>query len=171
MRPELLFKLPDEEIFSPLFQSFPCRETQIRTLVTLLYPLAAPCRNIVVYGVEATGKSSVTSAVLEALSSLESANAIAPAISYASINSVECVTARHLFEKTVEKVRNTIGENGKQKRCESLAQLVVELGRLLNTVQRPSWRFVLVFDAIDRQRDAPHTLLPALARLSEIVRL
>lgn len=113
----------------------------------------------------------MTSAVLEALSSLESANAIAPAISYASINSVECVTARHLFEKTVEKVRNTIGENGKQKRCESLAQLVVELGRLLNTVQRPSWRFVLVFDAIDRQRDAPHTLLPALARLSEIVRL
>lgn len=31
------------------------------------------------------------------------------------------------------------------------------------------WRFVLVLDAIDRQRDAPPTLLPALARLSEIV--
>ncbi|KJZ78854.1 hypothetical protein HIM_01627 [Hirsutella minnesotensis 3608] len=30
-------------------------------------------------------------------------------------------------------------------------------------------RFVLVLDAIDRQRDAPPTLLPALARLSEII--
>jgi hypothetical protein len=52
--------------------------------------------------------------------------------------------------------------------------LVVELGKLLE-----SWtiaeeggkrRFVLVFDGIDHQRDAPPTLLPALARLGEIVR-
>jgi len=32
-------------------------------------------------------------------------------------------------------------------------------------------KFVLVFDGIDKQRDAPHTLIPALARLSEIVSL
>lgn len=32
-----------------------------------------------------------------------------------------------------------------------------------------SRQFVLVFDAIDRQKDAPPTLLPALARLSEMV--
>jgi hypothetical protein len=32
-------------------------------------------------------------------------------------------------------------------------------------------RFVLVFDGIDQQRDAPPTLLPALARLGEIVSL
>lgn len=31
--------------------------------------------------------------------------------------------------------------------------------------------FVLVFDAIDRQKEAPPTLLPALARLSEMVSL
>jgi origin recognition complex subunit 5 len=51
--------------------------------------------------------------------------------------------------------------------------LVVELSRLLQ-----SWaaeadtkhRFVLVFDGVDHQRDAPPTLLPALARLGEVVR-
>ena len=41
---------------------------------------------------------------------------------------------------------------------------------MLKYTPRPNGlRFVLVFDGIDRQRDAPHTLLPALARLSEIV--
>ncbi|EFY85902.1 origin recognition complex subunit Orc5 [Metarhizium acridum CQMa 102] len=33
----------------------------------------------------------------------------------------------------------------------------------------PTWRFVLVLDEVDRQRDAPPTLIPALARLSEII--
>jgi len=41
---------------------------------------------------------------------------------------------------------------------------------MLKYVERPAnWRFVLVFDGIDQQREAPATLLPALARLSEIV--
>nr|XP_036584171.1 origin recognition complex subunit orc5 [Colletotrichum truncatum]KAF6793560.1 origin recognition complex subunit orc5 [Colletotrichum truncatum] len=41
---------------------------------------------------------------------------------------------------------------------------------MLKYTQRPEgWRLVLVFDSIDRQRDAPPTLLPALARLSEII--
>lgn len=41
---------------------------------------------------------------------------------------------------------------------------------MLKHTPRPDlFRFVLVFDAIDRQREAAPTLLPALARLSEIV--
>jgi origin recognition complex subunit 5 len=31
-----LFQPPDEALLSPLFARFPCRETQIRTLATLL---------------------------------------------------------------------------------------------------------------------------------------
>lgn len=59
------------------------------------------------------------------------------------------------------------------RRCETLAQLTVELTKMLKYPVREDagWRFVLVLDAIDRQRDAPPTLLPALARLSEIVRI
>lgn len=32
-----LFGLPDEVILTPLFESFPCREHQIRSLATLLH--------------------------------------------------------------------------------------------------------------------------------------
>jgi len=43
---------------------------------------------------------------------------------------------------------------------------------MLKYPSRPDgFRFVLVFDGIDRQREAPGTLLPGLARLSEIVSL
>jgi len=57
------------------------------------------------------------------------------------------------------------------KRCENLAQLGVELSRMLKYSGRlPSgFRFVLVFDGVDRQREGPATLLPALGRLHEIV--
>ena len=48
-----------------------------------------------------------------------------------------------------------------------MSQFVVGLGRLLE--DSALRRFVLVFDGIDHQRDAPATLLPALARMGEIV--
>lgn len=59
-------------------------------------------------------------------------------------------------------------------RCESLAQLAVELGRLIErwavgTTDTLKRRFVLVFDGIDKQREAPPTLIPALARMGELV--
>lgn len=50
-------------------------------------------------------------------------------------------------------------------RCESLSSLSVILSRLLAHTKK----FVLVFDGVDKQREAPPTLLPALARLGEIV--
>ena len=58
------------------------------------------------------------------------------------------------------------------RRCETLAALDVELCRMLKYTDRgDGFRFVLVLDAIDRAREAPPTLMPGLARLSEIVRL
>ncbi|KAK3700668.1 hypothetical protein LTR37_015857 [Vermiconidia calcicola] len=46
-----------------------------------------------------------------------------------------------------------------------MSALVVHLERLL----RGKEKFVLVFDGVDKQREAPPTLLPALARLGEFV--
>lgn len=89
---------------------------------------------------------------------------------YVSVNSLECVTGRHLFETTLRKVAQAVGQNTSSTRCENLAQLTFELSKLLKYAPQFNVRsFVLVFDAIDRQREAPPTLLPALARLSEIV--
>ncbi|KAK4155237.1 origin recognition complex subunit 5 C-terminus-domain-containing protein [Chaetomidium leptoderma] len=163
-----LFQLPDELILTTLAQTFPCREAQIRALSTLLYPGAAPCRNLVIYGTEATGKSAITAALLTRLSDQPADDGFS--LQYAVVNSAECITARHLYESVVGKVADALAWDGPPSRCETVSQLTVELAKMLKYTTRPDgFRFVLVFDGIDRQRDAPHTLLPALARLSEII--
>lgn len=185
-------QLPDELILSILDQKFPCRQQQIRALATLTsvslstslilsfgykltstQPDVAPCRNCIVYGPEASGKSAIAEALLQRLGEAQpTAHADSPAFKYAIVNSVECVTGRHLFEATVRKVASALGLHDFATRCESLAQLNYELSRMLKQDIRPRGRhFVLVFDAIDRQKEAPPTLLPALARLSEMVSL
>ncbi|KAI1262270.1 origin recognition complex subunit Orc5 [Xylariaceae sp. FL1019] len=159
-----ILELPDE-LLASLFASFPCREAQINALTTFVHPRIAPCRNIIVHGTEATGKCAITRQLLDALSHEPNSD-----LSYAIVKSPECVTARHLFERTVGLVSDALQNETPPGRCETLAALTVELSKLLKYVeQEPGRRFVLVFDGIDRQRDAPPTLLPALARLSEII--
>jgi len=50
-------------------------------------------------------------------------------------------------------------------RCDNPSALTVHLERLLSDREK----FILMFDDVDKQREAPPTLLPALARLGEIV--
>lgn len=144
-----------------------------QTLTSKLQPAAAPCRNLIVYGTEATGKSAIVESLLQSLSkSLDEEPETEPktSLSFAIVNSIQCITGRHLFERTIAAVVDAIQWEAPPKKCETLAQLMVELCKMLKYTQRPDgWRLVLVFDAIDRQRDAPATLLPALARLSEVV--
>lgn len=71
-------------------------------------------------------------------------------------------------------VAEAVGWAGTAARCENLAQFVVELSKLLSdqvhhATRSTKRRFVLVFDAIDKQREPLPTLLPALARLGELV--
>ncbi len=96
----------------------------------------------------------------------------AAGLRYAVVNSAECVTGRHLIERSLAKVADAVPWDGAPGRCESISQLAVGLSKMLvdHDSQRTG-RFVLVFDGIDRQREAPPTLVPALARLSEMVLL
>ncbi|KAJ3553553.1 hypothetical protein NPX13_g10863 [Xylaria arbuscula] len=159
-----LFELPDD-LLASLIASFPCREAQINALTTLVHPRIAPCRNLVVHGTEATGKSAIVNELLETLRTHSPSE-----LNYAIVKSAECVTARHFFERTVGLVGDALQNEAAPSRCETLAALTAELTKTLKHVEGDSRsRFVLVFDGIDRQRDAPPTLLPALARLSEIV--
>ncbi|KAG8413722.1 hypothetical protein J3459_015122 [Metarhizium acridum] len=181
-----LFGLPEEEVLSPLLESFPGRGHQIRLLATLVYPTAAPCRNLVLHGTEATGKSSITRRLLAHLADTQPcAETRSGGLKYAVINAAQCITARHLFETIVGSVADALkldgepGETssststtalGRRRRCETMAQLSVTVSTMLEEPARdPTWRFVLVLDEVDRQRDAPPTLIPALARLSEII--
>ncbi|KAF8861528.1 hypothetical protein BDZ45DRAFT_713284 [Acephala macrosclerotiorum] len=174
------FNLPIELILNALCSRFLCRDQQIRSLATLLSIRSAPCRNIALHGLEATGKSSITKAVLEGLSKKQTNGQVNgntrhdDDIRYAVIKSAECLGGRHLFEQTIGAVATAIDWPESVGRCENLAQLVVELSKLVEGYTRSSQngtqqKLVLVFDGIDHQRDAPPTLLPALARLAEII--
>lgn len=153
-------QLPDELLLT-LCEQWPCREQQVRQLSVLLHPTLPSPSTIVIYGPHATGKSNVVKAYLEA-----------KRLQYAIVQCRECVTGRHLLERTVAAVHaatsgaDTSGETGSYTgRCENISALAVHLQRVL----QKQAKFVLVLDGIDKQREAPPTLLPALARLGEIV--
>ncbi|KAI4167579.1 MAG: hypothetical protein LQ348_007634, partial [Seirophora lacunosa] len=117
--------------------------------------------NLVLHGTEATGKTLTINALLQ---SIDHPSAIIP--------SRECITTRHLLERTLTEVQHALEEDEEEARqvavdgrCESISTFVVQLQRLLQGHHKK--RFILVFDNIDRQREAAPTLLPALARLHE----
>ena len=85
------------------------------------------------------------------------------------MRSRECITTRHLLERAIAAVEDALKQEDNPRsidgRCESISAFVVQLQHLLEE----RGNFILVFDGIDRQREAAPTLLPAIARLEEIV--
>lgn len=116
----------------------------------------------------------MTAALLDRLCEPTPDQGDAPALlNHARIDAAQCITVRHLYERIVSSVAFALQAHDlAPKRCETMAQLAVTLGEMLQDAGRedPRRRFALVLDSIDKQRDAPATLLPALARLSETVR-
>ncbi|KAI4241838.1 MAG: hypothetical protein L6R42_011181 [Xanthoria sp. 1 TBL-2021] len=148
-------QLPDE-LLSSLNESIKCRELQHQQTACLLTSDLFSPPNLVLHGTEATGKSLTINALLSAI---ETPSAI--------IRSKECITTRHLLERTITGVQEALGDIAPSVdgRCESISTFAVQLQRLLKDQKK----FILVFDNIDRQREAAPTLLPALARLGELV--
>ena len=123
--------------------------------------MAARPRRVVLHGLETTGKSLISREILKTIS-----------IAHAIVGSRECITGRHLLEQVTAVAADAIGSQYAMPqsvagRCESLATLQVQLSTLLEDGRE----LVLVFDGIDRQREAPPTLIPALARFAETARL
>ncbi|KAL8977793.1 MAG: hypothetical protein Q9205_006480, partial [Flavoplaca limonia] len=147
--------LPDE-LLSSLNESIRCRELQHQQIACLLTSDLFSIPNLVLHGTEATGKSLSINALLSAI---DTPSAI--------IRSKECITTRHLLERTLTKVQEALGDSSPSidGRCESISAFVVQMQRLLEDQKK----FILVFDNIDRQREAAPTLLPALARLGELI--
>lgn len=116
---------------------------------------------LVAHGLTATGKSSLIKAFL-----------LHSGIPFAIVRSQECITGRHLLERMVAASLDAVDEFDGTRidrrpfaRTENISALAVNLGRLLDG----RGKFILVLDGIDKQREPPPTLLPALARLGEIV--
>ncbi|KAL9081355.1 MAG: hypothetical protein Q9157_000074 [Trypethelium eluteriae] len=149
------------ELMQILNRDFPCRELQIRHLSALLSPTLPSPSTVVLHGLEATGKTSLIKQYLH-LSKFP----------HAIVSSRECVTGRHLLERTLAACVASVAalpesetDASAYSRCENLSALAAQLQRLLEG----HGKFFLVLDGIDRQRDAPITLFPALARFGEII--
>ncbi|KAL4872731.1 hypothetical protein BDV12DRAFT_182759 [Aspergillus spectabilis] len=119
---------------------------------------------IVVHGISATGKSTIVSNVLAALE-----------VPHAIVRSPECITGRHFMTKILWATLEALGRRNEWEkfgkgRCEHVSSLAVLLGECLaSSPGKEVEKFALVLDGIDNQREAPPTLLPALARLGEMI--
>ena len=129
--------------------------------------------SIVLYGLEATGKSLITRAMLKV-----------SCLTYSWIACNESITARHLTERIAAAVMEVEAdavaqeqENGIVKmRAENVNALSVVLRMVLGTKsgqeeEQEKKKHVLVLDRIDKQREATLILLAGLARLGEIVNI
>ena len=90
------------------------------------------------------------------------------------VRSTECITGRHLLTKILWATLEALGRKSEWERfgkgrCEHVKALAVLLGEILAELSGDGGKFVLVLDGIDKQREAPQTLLAALARLGEMV--
>ncbi|BDD55806.1 hypothetical protein MPDQ_007952 [Monascus purpureus] len=98
-------------------------------------------------------------------------------IPHAIVRSTECITGRHLLTKILWGILEALGlkdewERFGKGRCEHVSLLAVLLAECLaspKAAESRSGKVVLVLDGIDKQREAPQTLLSALARLGEVI--
>ncbi|KAI9670170.1 MAG: hypothetical protein M1817_004507 [Caeruleum heppii] len=164
---------PTPSFLHDLETRFPSRSKQIAQLSYLLWPSLPTPPTIVIHGLSSTGKSSLTSAILRDLPG-----------PHAIVRSRECITARQLYESTLCACQealstDTVTAEAYLGRCESLSSLVAGLRRLFEgrqnrrdesvTADRERGGFTLVFDGVDKQREAPPGLLAALGRLGEMI--
>ncbi|ERF76645.1 hypothetical protein EPUS_04465 [Endocarpon pusillum Z07020] len=150
------------EILSSLEVTCPCRSAQLRQLTALYSDLYPSPRNLVVYGLQGTGRLHTVCAVLSARK-----------INHAVVRSRECLSLRHLLSKIHTACIDAVyhggdkgAEDAYERRTESVNALCVSLQRLL---QGRDDKLVVVLEGIDHQRGLSPNTLPALARLTEIV--
>jgi len=159
------------ELLAIVSERWPCREGPLRQLSNLLRPGLPLPPTLVVYGPAATGKSGLVRDYLQTTGRQHTA-----------VRCHECVTGRHLLERMCAATHDALHRDDSEAshsaaaptsagcrnawRCDSLSSLVVQLQRILHARDEP---FILVLDDIDPPRDSPPTLLPALARLPELV--
>lgn len=151
-----------DESIATLIDAIPCREAQIRQLATIFgQPDFLSPSTTVVHGVKSTGKSLTINSVLELCITR-----------HAVVQSADWVDSRELLEAAISTVANILQEENHEHvgadvdgKCESISTFVVQLQLLLEG----QGNTILVFDGIDRQREPWLTLLPAIARLGEVV--
>ncbi|KAI5787186.1 origin recognition complex subunit 5 C-terminus-domain-containing protein [Geopyxis carbonaria] len=144
------------ELLDDIGNEYPCRKVQLKQLATLIGDDSIPSpQAFVVHGLEATGKTTVLRKFLNATDS-----------SFTWVPCNECITVRHLTERIAATVSEALSNVENHPRCENISVLAVYLQRILDI---SGTKHFLVLDRIDRQRDAPATLLASLRRIGEMI--
>ncbi|KAH0610798.1 uncharacterized protein H6S33_011225 [Morchella sextelata] len=163
--------LPDETVPDALLSSinaqYPCRVPQLQRLSALIGDEDDPSPpSIIVHGLEATGKSLIVRAFLEAAE-----------CRFAWVPCNECVTARHLTQR----VAAAVGGGEEAGRCDGVGALAVMLAAMLGGGGGGGggggkyflvWRLLQLVvreERIDQQRELTPTLLAGLGRLGEMI--
>lgn len=117
---------------------------------------------LAVHGSTATGKSSITEAVIRYQS-------ISPVV----INARECINLRHILEAILYAIHTLsrhdvadINAELQSRRCEN----VNALSAYLNEMPFDRDRIVIILDDIDKAREVSQSLLSAVAQLGQTVR-
>lgn len=168
--------MPSDEIVDSLLAAVPCREAQIRYLATVFAQpnhVFSPSTTVI-YGVNSTGKTLAIRSVLESCNPrhaiVQSADWVDPQELLQAVISAIGDIPNLLPEEEEEGGEEEVHQRGDVSSyftggCETISSFVVQLQLLLES----KGHITLVFDGIDKQRAPWPTLLPAIARLGEIV--
>jgi hypothetical protein len=110
------------------------------------------------YGLRSSGKTETTEAVLAARK-----------LPYVAIKCKQCLSQRHLLGKIFAACAQSVGQEddlAQYDRVDSLNALGVNLQQLFEGREE---RMILVLDTVEDVKGASATLLPALARLGDMV--
>ncbi|OCT45871.1 origin recognition complex subunit Orc5 [Cladophialophora carrionii] len=147
------------DLLDLLRQHCPCRETQILQLATYYNNACSSPSVLVTYGLEQSSKREVIANVLRARE-----------VTHAVIKTKECLSQRHLLSKIFAACIITLGYEGQIDRYEKVDSINALLGNLRKLSERVNRRkFVVVIEDADELKQPGPTLLPALARLGDMV--
>ncbi len=147
------------ELLDLIQQKCPCRETQIRQLATYYNNTFPSPPILVAYGFEQSSRRDVIYNVLQARE-----------IDHAVVKSKECLSQRHLLSKIFAASITALGLAGQVEQFEKTDSINALLGNLRKLFERLDGRkLVVVIEDVDDLRQSGPTLLPALARLGDLV--
>uniref|UniRef100_K1PQ70 Origin recognition complex subunit 5 n=1 Tax=Magallana gigas TaxID=29159 RepID=K1PQ70_MAGGI len=151
---------PIADTVSSISESIPCRESQIKLLLSLFGEkrcMTVPA--IFAYGHTATGKSAVINSILKTCK-----------LPHVLVNCVECYSSRFLYEAVLNGLYTN---NGRQKpetpvKCENMNDFVRLFRHTCMDLHLQNETVYIVIDKAERLREMDANILPAFLGLQEL---
>nr|XP_022297025.1 origin recognition complex subunit 5-like [Crassostrea virginica]XP_022297026.1 origin recognition complex subunit 5-like [Crassostrea virginica]XP_022297027.1 origin recognition complex subunit 5-like [Crassostrea virginica] len=153
--------IPYREEISSISESLPCRESQIKLLLSLFGErefMTLP--SFFLYGHTATGKSAVINSILKTCK-----------LPHVLVNCVECYSSRFLYEAALNGLY-ACRESGRPDmpiKCENMNDFVRLFRQTCSELHLQNETVYIVLDKAERLREMDANILPAFLRMQELV--